>query len=95
MYFGPPERQPYSSVTLSLTGGGGGCCLLAPLFSKRPIAQKVMKLNKFGKISYSTEIISALKLTTDVPSKNPFYSSNSWFFRPNLKFGDQNVAAVM
>jgi hypothetical protein len=52
---------------------------LAALFSERPITQKVKKLKKFGKISYCTEIILALKLTTDVPSKNPFYSSNSWF----------------
>jgi hypothetical protein len=39
-----------------------------PLF-KRPVAQKVIKLKKFRKISYSTEIILALKLSTGVSSK--------------------------
>jgi hypothetical protein len=39
-----------------------------PLF-KRPVAQKVSKLKKFGKISYSTEIILAFKLSSGVSSK--------------------------
>jgi hypothetical protein len=39
-----------------------------PLF-KRPVAQKVIKLKKFGKISYSTQIILALKLSSGVSSK--------------------------
>jgi hypothetical protein len=53
-----------------------------------------MKLQKFGKISYSTEIVLALKLSSGVSSKKSFYTSNSWLFRPNLKFGGQNIAAV-
>jgi hypothetical protein len=39
-----------------------------PLF-KRPVAQKVIKLKKFGKISYSREIVLALKLSSGVSSK--------------------------
>jgi hypothetical protein len=54
-----------------------------------------MKLKKFGKISYSPEIVLALKLSSGVSSKKPFYMSNSWLFRPNPKFGGQNIAAVM
>jgi hypothetical protein len=53
-----------------------------------------MKLKKFGKISYSTEIVLALKLSSGVSSKKSFYTSNSWLFRPNPKFGGQNIAAV-
>jgi hypothetical protein len=48
-------------LTLSLTGGPIG----HPLF-QRPVAQKVLKLKKFGKISYSTEIVLALKLSSGV-----------------------------
>ncbi len=39
-----------------------------PLF-QRPVAQKVMTLKKFVKISYSTEIILALNLSSGVSSK--------------------------
>jgi hypothetical protein len=39
-----------------------------PLF-QRPVAQKVMKIKKFAKISYSTEIVLALKLSSGVSSK--------------------------
>jgi hypothetical protein len=69
-----------------------------PLF-ERPGAQKVMKLKKFGKITYSTEIVLALKLSSCVSSKKAilyeYRYPNSWLFRPNLKFGGQNIAAVM
>jgi hypothetical protein len=55
-----------------------------------------MKLKKFGKISYSAEIVLALKLSSGVSSKKgPFYISNSWLFRPNPKLGGQNIAAVI
>ncbi len=57
------ELQP--SLTLSLTGGGP----IGPPLFQRPVAQKVIKLKKFGKISYSTEIVLALKLSSDVSSK--------------------------
>jgi hypothetical protein len=53
-----------------------------------------MKLKKFGKISYSTEIVLALKLSSGLSSKKPFYMSNSWLFRLNPKFWGQNIAAV-
>jgi hypothetical protein len=53
-----------------------------------------MKLNKFEKISYSTEIILALMLSSGVSSKIVVYASNSWLFRPNPKFGGQNIAVV-
>jgi hypothetical protein len=46
-------------LTLSLIGGGGGGNAL--LFLKA-VSQKVFNLKKFRKISYSTGIISALKL---------------------------------
>jgi hypothetical protein len=59
---------------------------LPPLF-EWPVAQKVMKLEKFGKISYSTEIILAFQMSYSVSLKKPFYVSNSWVFRPNPKFG--------
>jgi hypothetical protein len=78
-------------LTLSLTGGGGPIGL--PLL-ERPVAQKVMKLKKFGKISYSMEIVLAVKLSSGVPQKKPLYMSNSWLFRPNPKFGGQNIASV-
>jgi hypothetical protein len=71
----------------------GGGPIGPPLF-QRPVAQKVMRLKKFGKISYSTEIVLALKLSSGVSSKKLFYISNSWLFRPNPKFGGQNKAAV-
>jgi hypothetical protein len=51
-----------------------------------------MKL-KIRNLSYSKEIILALKLSSSVPSKKLFYTSNSWLFRPNPKFGGQ-IAAV-
>ncbi len=51
-------------LILSLSGGPIG----PPLF-ERPVAQKVMKLTKFGKINYSMEIILALKLSLGVSSK--------------------------
>jgi hypothetical protein len=51
-------------LILSLSGGPIGPPLL-----ERPVAQKVMKLTKFGKRSYSMEIILALKLSLDVSSK--------------------------
>jgi hypothetical protein len=53
-----------------------------------------MKLKNFGKISYSTEIILALKLSSSVSLKKPFHTSNSWLFRLNPKFRGQNIAAV-
>jgi hypothetical protein len=47
-----------------------------------------MKLIKFEEISYSREIISPPKLSSDVfSSKNLFDTSNSWLLRPNQKFG--------
>jgi hypothetical protein len=46
--------------------GGGG------LF-ERPVAQKVKMLKKFGKISYSTEIILLLKLSSGVSSKKAIF----------------------
>jgi hypothetical protein len=49
-----------------LTHWGGP---IAPPLFQRPVAQKVVKLNKFGKISYSTEIVLALKLSSGVSSK--------------------------
>jgi hypothetical protein len=61
---------------------------------ERPVAQKVMKLKKFGKISYSMEIVLAVKLSSGVPQKKLLYMSNSWLFRPNPKFWGQNIAAV-
>jgi hypothetical protein len=50
-----------------LTHWGRGAYWL-PSFES-PVAQKVMKLNKFGKISYSPEVILALKLSSGVSSK--------------------------
>jgi hypothetical protein len=71
----------------------GGLLAPPPLF-RRPVAKKVMKLKKFGKISYSTEIILGLKLSSGVSyKKKPFYTSNSWLFRRNPKFGGQNIAS--
>jgi hypothetical protein len=55
------------ALTLSLRGGG----LFDPFF-EWPVAQKVMKLQKFGKISYSMEIILALKLSSGVSLKKRF-----------------------
>jgi UDP-N-acetylglucosamine enolpyruvyl transferase len=50
-----------SALTLSLTGGGS-------LF-ERPVLKKLQSLKKrFGKISYSAEMISALKLSSGVAS---------------------------
>jgi hypothetical protein len=49
-----------------LTHWGGP---IGPPLLKRPVAQKVIKLKKFGKICYSTEIILALKLSSGVSSK--------------------------
>jgi hypothetical protein len=47
-----------------------------------------MKLQKFGKISYSMEIILALKLSSGVSLKNKmFYMINSWLFMPNQNLG--------
>jgi hypothetical protein len=57
--------QNRRNLTLSLTGGGP----IGPPLFKRPVAQKVIKLKKFGKISYSTEIILALKLSSGVSSE--------------------------
>jgi hypothetical protein len=51
-------------LTLSLTG----VAYWPPLF-QRPVALKVMKLKKYGKISFSTEIVLALKLSSGVSSK--------------------------
>jgi hypothetical protein len=44
---------------------------LAPLF-ERHLAKKVMKLKKFVEISQSLEIISALKLSSNVSSRSLF-----------------------
>jgi hypothetical protein len=59
------KSHAWAPLTLSLTGGGP----IGPPLFKRPVAQKVIKLKKFGKISYSTEIILALKLSSGVSSK--------------------------
>jgi hypothetical protein len=67
---------------------------LPPLF-EWPVAQKVMKLDKFGKISYSMEIILAFKMSSSVSLKKPSYMTISWLVRPDPKFGGQNIAAVM
>jgi hypothetical protein len=53
-------------VVLILSPSGGP---IGPLLFERPVAQKVMKLTKFGKISYSMEINLALKLSLGVSSK--------------------------
>jgi hypothetical protein len=50
-----------------LTHWGGGP--FGPPLFKRPVAQKAIKLKKFGKISYSMEIVLALKLSSGVSSK--------------------------
>jgi hypothetical protein len=47
----------------------GGRAIGPPLF-ERPVAHKVMTLKKFRKISCSTEIILALKLSFAISSKN-------------------------
>ncbi len=52
-------------LILSLTGGGP----IGPPLFQRPVAQKVMKLKEIGKISYSMEIVLALKLSLGVSSK--------------------------
>jgi hypothetical protein len=45
---------------------GGGGRVFAPLFFLSPKVQKVLKSKIFEKISYSTEITSALKLSLGV-----------------------------
>jgi hypothetical protein len=45
---------------------------IGPSLSERPVAQKVMKLKECGKIRYSTEIISALKLLQVFNQKRSF-----------------------
>jgi hypothetical protein len=50
----------------------GGLLAPPPLF-RRPVAKKVMKLKKFGKISYSMEIILGLKLSSGVSYKKSHF----------------------
>jgi hypothetical protein len=52
-------------------------------------------VKKIGKISYSMEIVLALKLSSHVSLKKQLYMSNSWLFRPNPKFGGQKIAIAM
>jgi hypothetical protein len=40
------------------------------------------------------EIVSALKLSSGVSSKEQFYTINSWLFHLNPEFGGQNIAAL-
>jgi hypothetical protein len=54
-----------------------------------------MKLKKnLEKLAIPTEL-SALKLSSCLSSKKPFYSCGSWLLRPNPKFWGQNTAAVV
>jgi hypothetical protein len=57
------HHRHYSINPLTHLGGAIG-----PSLFERPAAQKVMKLTKFGKINYSTEIVLAMKLSSGVSS---------------------------
>jgi hypothetical protein len=57
--------MPNFNVVNPLTHGGGP---IGPPLFQRPVAQKVMKLKKFGKINYSMEIVLVLKLSSGVSS---------------------------
>ncbi len=78
---------PYHSL-----GGGEP---IGPHYFRRPVVQKVLKLNDFRKIRYSMVIVAASNFLQVFHRKTLFCTSKLWLFRPTLEFGGLNTTVVM
>ncbi len=80
-----PALLTFSFPRFTLSPTGQGACW-SPFFGT-PVAQKVIRLIKLRKISYSMEIISALKLSSGVSSRSHFIQVSQGYISPIQNLG--------